>query len=78
MDGCMKNAVVKIPVTSLYNMRSECKDNIAHSMALSLCGDIENALKYGSMVDFYFGQLSFINKLIEVYEEALKGVDTSY
>lgn len=73
MDGCMKNAVVKIPVTSLYNMRSECEDNI-----VSLCGDIENALKYGSMVDFYFGQLSFINKLIEIYEEALKGVDTSY
>ena len=49
MDGCMKNAVVKIPVTSLYNMHSECEDNIAHSMAF-----------------------------IEICEEALKGVDTSY
>lgn len=71
----MNNICVKIPVSSLYSMRREIMDNISHSMALALCGDIECALKYCSMADFYHGQLSFVDKLIGIYEDFVGGND---
>lgn len=64
-----------IPVSSLYGVRREIMDNISHSMALALSGDVECALKYSSMVDFYYGQLSFVNKLIGIYKDSDGGVD---
>lgn len=71
----MNNICVKIPVSSLYSMRREIMDNISYSMALALCGDIECTLKYSSMADFYHGQLSFVDKLIGIYEDSVGGND---
>lgn len=71
----MNNICVKIPVSSLYSMRHKIMDNISHSMALALCGDIECALKYSSMADFYNGQLSFVDKLIGIYKDSVGSDD---